>query len=983
MIRIRKTLRGQLVRTQLLLALTMAVALGGGAAHLLERQLLKLNTELLHSVAETVRGGVERYFSEQERLLSEMISSKEVRHLIENDEEKAMLRYLQTRLVSSDILCFYDSEGTLRFTQHSLRDDLGAESGDVACPAMSDLHGTSDSANHLHVDYRKTSQGEQIQFVYSSVDYFDQRMGTAVLMVDLERARALVSPYLPEQFKFELAFHTDEISGDGEVKILGENHTASHEMTEVERGHHHGSTQENDSSGMFLFVDEGEPLFGMIHQLNHYDVRILAMVPQRHVNAAIDEMHLQTISIGSVSLLLFVLFSWLYAYGITRPLEQLQQAMAQVGSGAELVHSDITATNEIGALSGQFNKMTVQLYEAKELLEQQKRESEAILASMGEALLVVDSNGYVEYTNPQLQRLSGKNAEQLKGIHIGTIIVDDDDDVFLRLQSRLLTAEQLHTTKVADESRALQCSLQVSDGGKIPVIVTGAVLEDAEKGAQRLTCVATDVSEQQRMLQELTEARDEAEVAAKSKSQFLANMSHEIRTPMNAIIGMSGLALQTNLDSKQHHYVDKVNRAAKGLLGILNDILDLSKLDAGRIEVESIPLSLHYLFEELHALFDIEAEKGQLHFTTEVDSELPAVVLGDQLRLAQVLTNLCGNAVKFTPESGKVRITAALQQRREEEVEVRFSVEDNGIGISEAQQQHIFDSFSQADVSTTRQFGGTGLGLTISRRLVRMMGGELALESREGEGANFHFTLTLGIGERLEHHNENEEVLEEAITKLRGASILVAEDNRLNQELIQELLVRADMEVTLANNGQEVIDLLERGEHYDGILMDCMMPVMDGYSAARSIRQHEMWASLPIIAVTARVSSDECQRTLDSGMNSLIHKPINNAELFTTMAEWITPENPLVTESTAGADNIKEQALDIEAATPLLDALQQQLSEQGFDAIELCEQLQPLFSGSPYQAPFEAIVRQTDDLHFERAHQLLESLMVEIQGRAT
>ncbi|MDR1481563.1 MAG: response regulator, partial [Synergistaceae bacterium] len=394
-------------------------------------------------------------------------------------------------------------------------------------------------------------------------------------------------------------------------------------------------------------------------------------------------------------------------------------------------------------------------------------------------------------------------------------------------------------------------------------------------------------------LLELKNAMTAAMAANKAKSFFLANMSHEIRTPLNAVIGLTSLLAHTHMDDKQRDYTEKMHRAAVALLSIINDILDFSKIDAGGMKLEHVSFDIRRTLEDMSMFFKERNTDSDISLVIDLDPAIPMEIVGDPLRLQQIFINLVDNAYKFT-EKGSVTVRVAVAERVSNEVILNFAVEDTGIGMSAKQIENIFSAFNQADNSYTRKYGGTGIGLAITRQMVELMGGKINVSSEVGKGTVFSFSCKFQIGGEISAPEELEpdESVEDADknTVLHGLRVLLVEDNEINAMIAEELLNAVGIEVTTAENGKEALDILAEtvndGEtSFDLVLMDLQMPVMDGYEATKVIRNTPEYDAIPVYALTAHAFPEERARCLELGMKDHLTKPIDANVFYGALRE--------------------------------------------------------------------------------------------------
>ncbi|WP_052430558.1 PAS domain S-box protein [Hymenobacter sp. DG25B] len=515
----------------------------------------------------------------------------------------------------------------------------------------------------------------------------------------------------------------------------------------------------------------------------------------------------------------------------------------------------------------------------------QEEKFRAIFESFQDVYYRTDGKGMLTLVSPSVLDMLGYTPEEVTGTFIG--------DYYLRPEDREALLEAI---RAQGEVRNYEIDMRHKSGRAVSVLINARMVKDEQGGVSGTEGIGRDITELKQIQDDLHRAKDAAETALHAKTQFLANMSHELRTPMNGIIGMIDLLHQTVSSPEQEDYVDTLRKSSDALLAILNDILDLSKIQAGKLVLNETGIDLYYSMDKIHSLFANRALQKDLLFTYHISPETPRFIRTDETRLLQVLSNLTSNAIKFTNE-GNVHVQITSKAHRGDKHILRFEVQDSGIGISEENAKLLFTNFTQLDNTPTKSFGGTGLGLAISKQLAEMLGGSIGVNSVVGKGSTFWFEIKCRVA-----HNEQEIVQERLASRDRSQQevvqfdsvpqVLLVDDNPINQKVAERLLEKLGCRIDVASDGFEAISRATDGTHYDLIFMDIQMPEMDGVTAMREIRRRLGKKCPPIVAMTAYSMKEDAERFVEEGMDGYVSKPVKSQDLYSILMHW-RPNQPV------------------------------------------------------------------------------------------
>ena len=644
-------------------------------------------------------------------------------------------------------------------------------------------------------------------------------------------------------------------------------------------------TDKQDETAFSYAGPHGQEVVGIHHaiKLPGVDWVLLSEVDTEEVLAGARHLAQITQLIFFVTSVLVTGIAIYLAQRITKPISKLAKVSMAMAEGNTGLQVNISDKNEIGDLADAFNHMIDARAQYEHNIERSNKETKLALTALAEQkfaldqhaiVAITDVKGTINFVNNKFTEISGYSEDELIGSNHRLLNSGKHDTEFFRDMYRAIAKGEVWNAEICNRNK----------NGDLYWVDTTIVPFMNEQGKpESYIAIRSDITNRKKSEAQLFKAKDQAEEATRQKSEFLANMSHEIRTPMNGIIGMTGLLMDTTLTPKQHSYVDATMSSAESLLTIINDILDFSKIEAGKLELEMLPFDLQKLAEEVVELMALKCQEKELELLLRYKIGTERFVIGDPGRVRQILLNLLSNAIKFT-EKGCILLTIEHASSLEGEAPIQVSVEDTGIGISQDRLDSIFNKFDQEDNSTTRKYGGTGLGLTICRQLCHLMGGEISAQSQKGKGSTFSFSMSLGRAEPF----ETSQFDLEGQDKLKGVKTLIVDDTEIARTIMVEQLAALDMNVSEVDSATAALGELQQGietnEPYEVIITDFNMPEMDGEMFADEIKEQSLLRDGVLMLVTSSPNKADKKRLVEKGFTGYLAKPLRPSEISQALA---------------------------------------------------------------------------------------------------
>ncbi|HED35203.1 MAG TPA: response regulator [Gammaproteobacteria bacterium] len=654
------------------------------------------------------------------------------------------------------------------------------------------------------------------------------------------------------------------------------------QQIKIWREHNHSMAENAHSRATKYIGPDGNEVIGIHHELDLPGVK-WALVSEISSREALNSADL----LMKVTLVLFlitavvVLMLVIYISGrITLPIVKLADASMKIAAGERGLQVDVSAKNEIGRLAEAFNYMIEKLEVSEEKNKEYMRQTDESLNALKEQkfaldqhsiVAITDVQGMILFVNDKFSEISGYSKLELIGHNHRMLKSGHHNAAFFKEMYRTIASGNVWHDEICNKAK---------DGRVYWVDTTIVPLIGDNGKPKKYIAIRTDVTVRKKIEAELTEAKDIAEEAVMAKGQFLASMSHEIRTPMNGVLGMLSLLQNTELNDEQHHRLSVAQSSAKSLLGLINDILDYSKVDAGKLELEILDFNLRDMLGDISDVMGYQAQSKDIELILDVKGVEHTMVRGDPGRVRQVITNLVSNAIKFTTE-GEVTISVELHEKTDDRLLLSCCVSDTGIGIPECKVDDLFSLFSQVDASTTRKYGGTGLGLSIARKLCQLMGGGISVTSKEGFGSCFKFTLMLG--------KSNHSQLAVPEVKIDKLSILIVDDNQTNLEVLCGQLESWGAQVVQAKSGAQAIKIceqrIEKGQPvFDIAFLDMRMPEMDGVELSKELKADKKYSAMKLVMMTSMGHQGDTRFFADLGFSAYFPKPVTTSDLFDALA---------------------------------------------------------------------------------------------------